>query len=64
MKVSSQETGEKGLSGNSSNPYSEEKHDQKWEYTSEDAADSSRRSVERDPSQDLAENDHNIDITV
>ena len=64
LKVSSQETGEKGLSGNSSNPYSEEKHDQKWENTSEDAADSSRRSVERDPSQDLAENDHNIDITV
>lgn len=64
LKVSSQETGEKGLSGNSSNPYSEEKHDQTWENTSEDAADSSRRLVERDPSQDLAENDHNIDITV
>ena len=64
LKVSSQETGDKGLSGNSSNPYSEEKHDQKWENTSEDAADSSRRLVERDPSQDLAENDHNIDITV
>ena len=64
LKVSSQETGDKGLSGNSSNPYSEEKHDQEWEKTSEDAADSSRRLEERDPSQDLAENDHNIDITV
>lgn len=64
LKVSSQESGDKGLSGNSSNPYSEEKHDQEWENTSEDAADSSRRLVERDPSQDLAENDHNIDITV
>ena len=64
LKVSSQESGDKGLSGNSSNPYSEEKNDQKWENTSEDAADSSRRLVERDPSQDLAENDHNIDITV
>ena len=64
LKVSSQETGDKGLSGNSSNPYSEEKHDQKRENTLEDAADSSRRSVEPDSSQDLAENDHNIDITV
>lgn len=65
LKVSSQESGDKGLSGNSSNPYSEEKHDQKWENTSEDdAADSLRGLVERDPSQDLAENDHNIDITV
>ncbi len=64
-KVSSQESGDKGLSGNSSNPYSEEKHDQKWENTSEDdAADSLRRLVEQDPGQDLAENDHNIDITV
>ena len=64
LKVSSQETGDRGLSGNSSNPYSEEKHDQKRENTSKDATDSSRRLVERDPSQDLAENDHNIDITV
>ena len=64
LKVSSQESGDKGLSGNSSNPYSEEKHDQKWENTSEDAADPTRRLEERDPSQDLAENDHNIDITV
>ena len=64
LKVSSQETGEKGLSGNSSNPYSEEKHDQKRENTSKDATDSSRRLVERDSSQDLAENDHNIDVTV
>jgi len=64
LRVSSQETGDKGLSGNSSNSYSEEKHGQKWENTSEDAADSSRRLLERDPSQDLAENDHNIDITV
>ena len=64
LKVSSQETGDKGLSGNSSHSNSEEKHDQKWENTSEDAADSPRRLVERDPSQDLAENDHNLDITV
>ena len=64
LKVSSQETGDRGLSGNSSNPYPEEKPDQKRENTSKDVADSSRRLVERDPSQDLAENDHNIDITV
>ena len=64
LKVSSQETGDKGLSGNSSHSNSEEKHDQKWENTSEDAADSPRRLEERDPSQDLAENDHNLDITV
>ena len=64
LKVSSQETGDRGLSGNSSNPHPEEKPDQKRENTSKDVADSSRRLVERDPSQDLAENDHNIDITV
>jgi len=63
-KVSNLESGDRAFSGSNSDPHSERKENRSGKGASEDGADSLRRVAERDLDQDLAESEHNIDITI
>jgi len=63
-KAPNLEAGEKGLFGSNSSPRSDGENDRNWERAAEDVADSAERFAEQDSNRDLAENGHNIDITI
>jgi len=63
-KVSNIEAGERGLSGNNSDPNPDRKEGRNNNSASKDGGDSLGWVAERDLDQGPAENEHNIDITI